>query len=570
MADVKVEFSVVDKFSQKMDEFESRLKKLEGGSSKLDNSVEEVGKSAGRAGGMFKGFAGAMFIANQAMQAFQKISGSVGEALDDIADKERAIIMLGQDAGNALSDFARTSAQRLGRAQADIMKSALQWRESGIGGYDITALTALADRFANLNPGKSYTDVASALNDAVKNKNVGALAELLGGGEGIEKILNRKGVERSLRSGNVSGAMSKFTEIADAFGYTQEKADKMGMTITRKIDSIVDRVKNKVTEFFSGLVSRAEPYIDRLLDFLESDELDVILDNVQDSIFGIIDGIGIVADSVRDLLESFHSFYDDIIGGSTSTMEMLVGIFVGGFSQIGGSIWNTFIDVWNFIMDGTQNVVNSIIEVVYGVRNKIVFIVYSIKKTITDTISGVLRNVAGVSDLLAGTAIGDVFGFGETTQQVRQLADSIDGLVSTPELLRASEAKIDLSNVKLQGFDSVQRAADNIAAVMNWLKGYTVDHRDRNEKKTIEILSAMKPELAKIRGAMMHEQDLRWLKERAEQRYVNNINFRQLTPTINVKISGSDATPRNIEKTIERVLKEQASAGTYNVYGENV
>lgn len=578
MPNINVEFSVEDKFSQRMDEFEARLKKLEGSAAKVDTATMDVGKSADRAGGMFKGFGGAIFIVNQAMQAFQKVAGDVKDALDDIADKERAIIMLGKDAGDALAQFAKESARSLGRSQSDIMKSALKWRESGIGGADIMELTALADRFSNLNPGRDYNDVANALNEAVKSKNVGALADLLGGGEGVEKRLQRHGVERALRSGDITGAMGKFKDIADSFGYTQQKADEMGMTITRKVDRIIDRIKNRVTELFSGIVKRAEPMIDTVMRFLESEEFDIFFDNLQTKIWGVVDmtseAMSVIGDILTGALEGFHGFYDDIIGGATSIVEMIVGIFVGGFTMLGGVLWNIEAKYLNTYMTAVEMYVNGIIKAAVGIRNIAFRVAYGIKDTVIGVIEDILDAAKKAVDYAANNPIGQLLGIDGIANDVSGVADTIKDtlgeLKGGYEEFDAKKLTVDFSDFHLEEFDPIQRAADNIDAVMNWIKSFTVDNRNPEARKIRDILAQIKQDSGKIKGALLHEQDLRWLKERAEQRYVNNINFRQLTPTINVKISGSDATPRNIEKTIERVLKEQASAGTYNVYGENV
>ena len=285
MPGINFTFGVVDKFSQAMDKFSKKVGGLTDKSEKLDESLEDVDKttkkvsgSAEKAGLSFGGFGASMLIVNQALQAFQRLSEPIKQALDDISDKERAVIQLGKDAGEQFNQFARDAANAMGRTESEIRKAGFRWRETGIGGSEIMRMTELADRFANLNPGRSFEDVANALNDAVKSKNSGSLAELLGGGEGVERKLLRSGVERSLKRGDVSGAMEKFKEVADGFGYTQKRADEMGMTIDRKIEKITSIVRNKFTEMFSGVVARAEPFIDKILGWLESEDATAFFD----------------------------------------------------------------------------------------------------------------------------------------------------------------------------------------------------------------------------------------------------------------------------------------------------
>lgn len=572
MAEVNVEFSVIDKFSKQMDEFEERLKKLEGSSGKVDKSINSVGKSADGAGGLFKGFGGAMFLVNQAMQAFVKIADNVKGALDDIAYKERAIVMLGEDAGVAMAEFAKQSARSLGRSQSEIMKNMLKFRETGMGGSDMMEMSKLADRFARLNPGKSYDEVAQALNDAVKSKDVGALADLLGGGEGVEKKLTRKGVERDLRRGDVAGAMEKFKDVADVFGYTQDAADKMGRTISQKVDHIIDRVKTKTTELFSGLVQKAEPYIDKVMEWLDSEEVDIFFDNLQTTIWNTVDFIGSAIDAITDAVgsvwDTIHGVFNDVVGESTSTMEMLVGVFVGGVTQIGGSIWNAVAILLDKILLGTQGAINGIIDAGIGLRNFAVSVAYGIKDTVLNVITDIIDGAARAVEYVADNPIGKFLGIDSAVSDLDSFNQKLNDLKGGATMVDSVEHHVDFSDAMLKQIDSVGQAAENIESVMNFLKDFSIDHRDINAEKAVEILGKIKPDVSKIKGTLLHEQDLRWLKERAEQRYVNNINFRQLTPTINVKVEGGNVTPIQVERTIKKVLDQQASAGTFNVYGE--
>jgi hypothetical protein len=53
----------------------------------------------------------------------------------------------------------------------------------------------------------------------------------------------------------------------------------------------------------------------------------------------------------------------------------------------------------------------------------------------------------------------------------------------------------------------------------------------------------------------------------AEQRFVNEVNLRQLTPTINLRVQGSGSSPQEYAKALARELQQMADAGTYNAYG---
>jgi hypothetical protein len=592
MSDVRVDFSIQDEFSAKLDEFDKRLRQLEQQTGKAtrgvnatDKAMDSLGKAGDRAGGMFKGFAGMMFLANQAMQAFSKLADNLKAALDDVTQKERAVIMLGKEAGDALSSFARDSARTLGRSQSDIMGAALRWRETGIGGEDIMEMTGLADRFANLS-GKSYEDVANALNDAVKNKNVGGLAELLGGGEGVERKLQRAGVERKLRSGNVSGAMESFKQVADGFGYTQEKADKMRDTVGRKMERMVTRVKDKFTGLFSDIVRKAEPVIDKVLGWLESEEVDIFFDNIATDIANAIELIGEAATAIGNAFDTASDWVSgtmsDIVGESVSTTETLVGIFVGGFTAIGGYIYNAASKLWDWLLTGAESVCNGIVEVYKRMKGEL-------------TAGDVSRIGAQAMRTQGDIALGAAKSYAEAAAKAmsegnmeaakryqdaaeKQLAVAKSFTESSDSLNKAGmearkAAEYDFTNLRFDMMDVDKRVADNIKGTMDWINGHSVDKRSREDRDREAIrkkLGNIAGDTSKIHGAMMHEQDLRWLKERSEQRFVNNVNVRQLTPTINVRIEGRNVSAQDVERTMRRVLEEQANAGTYNAYGEAV
>jgi phage-related protein len=582
MSVIKVAFSVVDKFSQSMDKFENKIAGVEEKADKLDKSLEEtkettdkVKGSADNAGKSFGGFGATMLIVNQALQAFQRLSEPIKQALDDISDRERAIIQLGKEAGEQFNQFARDAANAMGRTESEIRKAGFRWRETGIGGADIMEMTKLADRFANLNPGKSFEDVSNALDEAVKGKNVGALADLLGGGEGVERKLLRSGVERSLKRGDVSGAMEQFKAVADGFGYTQKRADEMGMTIDRKIEKITSIVRNKFTDMFSGIVARAEPYIDKILGWLESDDATQFFDNLGNVVSNTIDLIGSLTDIIGILMEDFSSavtgFFSGVTGESVSFLDSLVAVFVGGITQLGGTIWNVIATLWNTILEGCESGVNGIIDIVISVRNGIVKIVHGIKTTVTSIISGLISGILSLVSKLEGTALGKKLGLDDAASTLREVVDSLDKISnSAPDLVRASDHHINLSGAMLDKIDSTQRAADNIGGALSSIhKFLNLDGQSKKTKeKQTKALEGIKGNTDKIRSAMSHEQDLRWMKEMAEQHFVNEVNIRQLTPTVNVKVSGTDLTPKDVSKAINAELRQMADAGTFGAYGE--
>lgn len=650
MADISVEFSVVDRFSEAMNKFSDMVEKCAGGAddladraNKADKQLDKINDKADSGSASFKGFGASMMIMNQAMQAFQRLAEPVKQALDDIATKQRVIIMFGDEAGRAFNKFAENAAMSLGRVEGEIRKAGLKWQRIGVGGQNIMELTRLADRFANLNPDRSFEDIAETFKDAIKSKDVGGLADLLGGGEGVEKRLRRAGVERMMRSGNISGALEKFKQVADSFDYTQEKADQMGMTIDRKLQKIANIGRNYLTDMFSDIVKRAEPYVNKLLKWLQSNEVKEGLAKIRSVVSKIADlffktaefavkagkaiyefvsenreiiitagalfsvfyafgkipaVISIAVSAVKGLTGAmgllhkatfaiplaifgvglaFQKIYSGITGETVSFTETLVGIFVGGVTTIVTGIiagaqyaWNFLVQLYedadNFFDRALTDAYNGFIDTIEGIRNGALDIVQGMVTDILDLLSG-----------LANTDIGEMLGINDMADSLARARDAIRDIKATP-MERAKYENYDYSNAKVDVVDPVEISSKAIGFVMDKINGlkdsissglfgdasaFMNDIIDE-----LGALSGMADDLGKIRGSMQKEQDLRWMKEMAEQRFVNEVNLRQLTPTINLQVKGANSSPQEYAKALARELQQMADAGTYNAYGD--
>ena len=598
-----------------------------GGADKLAESAQDAGEqlkdisdASVRGSMQFKGFGASMMVMNQAMQAFTRIAEPVKQALDDIAQKQRVIAMFGKEAGDAFNIFANRAARELGRVEGEVRKAGLKWQKVGIGGENIMELTKLADRFANLNPDKSFEEIADTFRDAIRNKDVSGLAELLGGGEAIELKLQRSGVERRLRRGDIAGALGQFKKVADAFDMTQAKADQMGNTIDKKLAKIANIGRNYITDMFSDIVAKAEPYINKILNWLQSKEVQGALEQIKSFVSKIADaffsvgyyafkavssvarfiyankgiilavagviafnkalfalkaaggvialvtkGFGAlkvamlagtpaakalwaalmgpfsaIAISAAGVAKLFQIIFNKIAGEAVSFLEALVGIFVGGTVQIVAGIIELIQHMWNGIVSIAEEAVNTMIDLANKAKGKIY--------------GGVAAGFGGL---------------------IERLVDPDGAARRKREAGKKKVSYVDFSSVKVNPIDSTQIASNAIGSVMDKINAMFGDKKgvensvDDIDKK-LDALKNMGDDLGKIRAGMQKEQDLRWMKEMAEQRFVNEVNLRQLTPTINLQVKGANASPQAYAKALARELQQMADAGTYNAYGDAV
>ena len=647
MPDISVQFDVVDRFSSAMEKFSSMVESCSGGADKLAESasnagdkLSEVSDKSLKGSMQFKGFGASMMVVNQALQAFQRLAEPVKQALDDIAQKQRVLVMFGNEAGNAFNNLAKDAAMSLGRVEGEVRKAGLKWQKIGIGGENIMELTRLADRFANLNPDRSFEEVADAFRDAIKSKDVGGLADLLGGGEGVELKLRRSGVERMMRSGNISGALQRFKDVADQFGYTQDKADEMGMTIDKKLAKIANIGRNYITDMFSDIVAKAEPYVNKILEWLQSEDVQEALQKTQkivgliaDGFFKLVKWVIIAAKGIYDFVSrnkdiiatsaaifgvfwafskipvvitsvitavksltgamgllhsatfaiplaivgvglAFQKIFNYVTGESVSFIETLVGIFVGGTVQIVMGVVELAQRLWNSIVDINERASNWIIEGIESFINGIIDDVESLRNTILEIVKGIVDDVISAIDGIASSGLGEKLGLNDALSTLKEVSNELAKVHNT-KMDRVKFAREDYSKAKADIVDSVELSGKAIGFVMDKINGIKADIQENLFGKDgdlqdivsqLDILSQMEDDLSKIRGSMQKEQDLRWMKEMAEQRFVNEVNLRQLTPTINLRVTGS-GSPQENAKYLAKELQKMADAGTFNAYG---
>lgn len=594
MAGVDVTITVEDEFSKSLDKFNSlydkcakNLDKYEKSSGKSDKQTKSLGESSKKAsfgiGGA--GLGGAFLMLNQAMQFFERIAGKVLENLDDIGDKQRSFIIFGKEAGASFNDFATSVASSMGRAENEIRKAGQKFGRLGVGGENIRELTKLADRFANLNPGREFTDISETLADAIKSRNSSSLADLLGGGEFVEQKLERKHIDRYLKQGNISKALDQFKSLSDELGYTQEKADQFGMTFDRKVQKITDRVKNYFTDMVSDVVSMFEPYVDKFLDWLNDDDVQGFFQDLKEEVTmaaaaagtlveTIIKGWGELSrlsepifDSIREITDGIFPYLKD---ESLGVVDTLIGVFIGGVSQIVFGAVEAVQHGLNIIITGIETDANFIIGVCEDIANGAIGIANWIRSGIIGIVSDLVEWIAGLVEDLAKNPIGEMLGINDAADAIHQI---------TEDLRKAKEdgfenvtlKRVSLDEYKVDPIDSVKLTAEAIGGAIDRVHGFfnrSIDAQNKFNQDVNDSLDDLDDNVGKLVGMGQKEQDLRWLKEMAEQRFINEINLRQLTPSINLQVRGtSNQTPNEYAKSLAHELQKMADAGTFNAYG---
>lgn len=594
MAGIDVVLSVEDEFSKSLERFEKICEQCSGVVDKVGDSVDKAEKSTKSIGDSAEktsmsiggaGLGGAFLMLNQAMQFFERMADKVSQSLDDIGDKQRSFIIFGKEAGAEFNNFARDVASSMGRAENEVRKAGQRFGMVGVGGENIKELTMLADRFANLNPEKGYSDVAESLADAIRSRSASGLSDLLGGGEYIEQKLERKHIDRELKLGNVSSAIEKFKTLADELGYTQDKADEFGMTFDRKVQRITERVKNYFTDLISDVVSMFEPYVDSVMDWLNDEEVQGFFRNLKEEIVmavaaagtlieTIIEGWGYLSDLASPVIEAigniinnaFPSLRDESVG----VVDTLVGLFVGGVNQIMFGAVEAVQHGLNIIVTGIETDANWIIGVCEDIANGAIGIANDIRSGIIDIVSDLVQWVADLLEDLAKNPIGEMLGITSAAESIHQITEDLHKAKANG-FEKISLNRVSLDEYKVDPIDSVkftQDAIDSAIDRVHSLFNRSIDAQNKLLDLERDSFNSINDGVGKLVGMGQKEQDLRWLKEMAEQKFINEINLRQLTPTINLQVKGtSNQTPNDYAKSLAFELQKMADAGTFNAYG---
>jgi hypothetical protein len=587
MPDINFKFTAEDEFSEILDKMDNDLERSAGLASRSERSImsfsSSVSSAAKKIGGLDLGSVIEPLF--NGVTSFLRLEEPIKQALDEVAEKQRTLILLGNEAGSAFNEFSHKIANSMGRAEQEVRRAGLRFREIGLGGKNIKELTELADRFANLNPSRGFSDVAETFADAVKSKSSGGLADLLGGGEGVELKLQRSGIDRMLRSGNVSGAMEKFKQVADSFGYTQKKADELGMTIDRKIEKITNIGKNYVISAISDAVKFVEPYITKVLNWLESEDVQQFFEDVRVNlgmaaaavsafVNTVIEGWQNIYDFIEPVItsisEGISGFFESIGADSLSLVDKLIVIFVGGVTQIVTGVIELVQRLWNGIVELNEKGDNFLTDIIEGGLNFWIKLIDGARKKILGLVEGLVNNVIDLLNKVAKTDLGDFLGINKAIEGLQVAADKIKD-IKNENLKPISFERIDYQKKRVNVIDSVQITADMIGSALDKVHGLyesTIPKEGRRFDEILKTLFDLKDDTGKLVGLQQKEQDLRWMKEMAEQKFINEINLRQLTPTINLQVKGtSNQTPNQYAKSLAIELQKMADAGTFNAYG---
>lgn len=634
-----------------------------------------------KAGLAVYGIIGAVKAIKAAFTGMMNLLDDAKEKVDELITKtagiersKRFVMRFGEEASKQFMTMATKMSLSMGIAKSEILDASTAFRHMGVSDKTNAELTKLAARFSTLNENADFSSVANSFAEAIKSGSAEGLAEMFNGNPQALREMRRKHLDRLLDRGKVDEFLKGMNEIAEKFGYTQEKADELMNTPQGKLKRIsanIDRLSGKMKSTFTTAIL---PYIEKFLTLIESPEFQENFEKVRRQVTGIIELFGGMVEKVVDFGIAAYRWWVEPTGGALRNIMLFLAV-AGGIGKIitifkGLAITTRFLGpaitafgkgtkfVFNgvkaglpyairgfknlknwlkedqrearklgnvisrvaskagnamrriaispgiaftglllFIGKGCQALVENITGESKGVIESVVDVIVGgtvttfgyVENAVKDTWNNIVGAVEGginfIAEMLEGIANKMVESFFWARNQIYGLFGE-EGNEIIPKV-SLGRVKFDRANI-MTDEEIHARAAGAVSTVMDYVPGimktvdsaldmmglnslesYAEDWKMLNDN-TADKFDETNDNLRGIRrnvGDMKHKMDLQWMKELAEQRFVNRVNVRQLTPTVNVKVSGAKITAEDAADAIARELNQMADAGTFNAYG---
>jgi hypothetical protein len=243
-------------------------------------------------GGFAKDFGkmfGAQILSNVLLKAASKLKDkmldaghalvdAINNSLDELTLSDKFSAMYGE-AGKGAQARAYELANELGESAGMVGEMSMRAAKEGIGTDQFEQIMRLSDRISSLSIGTTTGDVANDLMANIKsNHDAGSLAQMLGGGEMMERKIRRSGYERALNRGDVNKALEIAEQIAKEAGFTDEKYKEASESMSQNFQGIMNHVDNIKKRLGEAYVEGLAPVVKRIKEIMDSPKFKRIID----------------------------------------------------------------------------------------------------------------------------------------------------------------------------------------------------------------------------------------------------------------------------------------------------
>lgn len=239
-------------------------------------------------------------LKEKVIAVFQDARQAIQNSLDDLDTTNKFRSLYG-DNGDVARKRAYSLANEIGEDAGKVSEMAAKAAYQGIGTESFERVMRLSDKIGKLSPMQTTEGAANDLLSNIKSgHDAGSFAQLLGGGQKMERQLRRAGFERALNRGDISKALDIAEKITEQAGLTDEKYKNATSSLSenyKTIENVVSNIKHKLSEIY---VEQLAPAVEKVKDFIESNRFQFVIGLVEKGVKVIG---GLVADLISDLID---------------------------------------------------------------------------------------------------------------------------------------------------------------------------------------------------------------------------------------------------------------------------
>lgn len=237
------------------------------------------------------------------LEALKNKIDEVAERFEFMAKKaKRAFVFGGEEEASTFTRFARKMSAETGLAVGEIMQAGEKLRHLGVGEDNIEEILRLSHRMSSLAPNMDFSGVSEQFWSAIQSGSAEGMAGIFGGGAGVERKLRRT-IRRKFARGDIAGGLEGFKKVADFYGYTEEKANKVNDNIYTKLQKVSNMVGQMVTQIRTIFATKLEPIIEHAIEYLNSDKFKMGFEKYKRMLVVSMDAIAAAYDFIKPKVE---------------------------------------------------------------------------------------------------------------------------------------------------------------------------------------------------------------------------------------------------------------------------
>ena len=238
------------------------------------------------------------------LEALKNKIDEVAEKFEFMGRKARRSFLFGSDeAANGFAQFAKKMSLETGQSVGEIMQAGENLRHLGVGQENIERILKMSHTMSTLAPNIDFSSAADSFRNAIQSGSGEALAGFFGGGAGVERKLRRM-IRRKFAHGDVAGGLDQFKKVADLYGYTEEKANKMNDNIYVKLRKASNQVGSMVNQIRMTFATKLEPIIEHVIEYLNSDGFKMGFEKYKRMLVVAMDAVAAAYEKIKPIVHT--------------------------------------------------------------------------------------------------------------------------------------------------------------------------------------------------------------------------------------------------------------------------